>query len=135
MERIIGQKQLKIDFLEKQIELAEEAYGVDIKKNSLLHAPLVLDQPEKTRHQNEHVVPGNGPQQTGISSAGRPAAVALGRRAAAIAAGSPSAEKSSRYGRPGDIPAVASPAHGARPLRGILLSEWFQTGAETILPS
>lgn len=32
MERIIGQKQLKIDFLEKQIELAEEEYGVDIKK-------------------------------------------------------------------------------------------------------
>ena len=32
LERIIGQKQLKIDFLEKQIELAEEEYKVDIKK-------------------------------------------------------------------------------------------------------
>ena len=33
LERIIGQKQLKIDFQEKIIELAEEAYKVDIKKN------------------------------------------------------------------------------------------------------
>lgn len=32
MERLIGQKQIKIDFLEKMIELAEEEYGVDIKK-------------------------------------------------------------------------------------------------------
>lgn len=32
LERIIGQKQLKIDFLEKMIELAEQEYEVDIKK-------------------------------------------------------------------------------------------------------
>lgn len=32
MERLIGQKQIKIDFLEKMIELAEKEYGIDIKK-------------------------------------------------------------------------------------------------------
>ena len=32
LERIIGQKQVQIDFKDKMIELAEEAYGVDIKK-------------------------------------------------------------------------------------------------------
>ncbi len=32
LERIIGQKQLLIDFKEKMIEIAEEEYKVDIKK-------------------------------------------------------------------------------------------------------
>lgn len=32
LERIVGQKQILIDFKDKMIELAEEAYGVDIKK-------------------------------------------------------------------------------------------------------
>jgi len=32
LERIIGQKQILIDFKEKMIELAEQTYGVDIKK-------------------------------------------------------------------------------------------------------
>ena len=32
LERIIGQKQIQIDFKDKMIELAEEMYGVDIKK-------------------------------------------------------------------------------------------------------
>lgn len=34
LERIVGQKQLNIDFLEKMIELAKSEYGIDIKKNS-----------------------------------------------------------------------------------------------------
>lgn len=33
LERIVGQKQLSIDFLEKMIEIAKEHYGIDIKKN------------------------------------------------------------------------------------------------------
>lgn len=33
LERIIGQKQLQIDFLEKMIELASEELQLDIKKN------------------------------------------------------------------------------------------------------
>ena len=32
LEQIIGQKQIMIDFKDKMIELAEETYGVDIKK-------------------------------------------------------------------------------------------------------
>ena len=32
LERIIGQKQILIDFKDKMIELAEEAYGIEIKK-------------------------------------------------------------------------------------------------------
>jgi transposase len=32
LERAVGQKQLRIDFQQKMIELAEETYGVDIKK-------------------------------------------------------------------------------------------------------
>src|SRR5690554_2161065 len=32
LERIIGQKQLQIDFKDKMIELAEELYSIDIKK-------------------------------------------------------------------------------------------------------
>lgn len=32
MERIIGQKQVQLDFKDKMIDLAEEFYGVDIKK-------------------------------------------------------------------------------------------------------
>lgn len=33
LERIVGQKQINIDFLEKMIELAKDHYGIDIKKN------------------------------------------------------------------------------------------------------
>jgi transposase-like protein len=32
LEQIVGQKQILIDFKEKMIELAEEQYGIDIKK-------------------------------------------------------------------------------------------------------
>jgi len=32
LERIVGQKQILIDFKDKMIEIAEETYGVDIKK-------------------------------------------------------------------------------------------------------
>jgi transposase-like protein len=32
LERIIGQKQVLIDFKDKMIDLAEDVYGVDIKK-------------------------------------------------------------------------------------------------------
>ena len=32
MEQVVGQKQIRIDFLEKMIELAEKDYGIDIKK-------------------------------------------------------------------------------------------------------
>ena len=34
LERVVGQKQLLIDFQSKMIELAEQEYGIDIKKNA-----------------------------------------------------------------------------------------------------
>jgi len=34
LEQIVGQKQLKIDYLEKMIELASKELDIDIKKNS-----------------------------------------------------------------------------------------------------
>jgi len=34
LEQIVGQKQIKLDYLEKMMELAKEHYGIDIKKNS-----------------------------------------------------------------------------------------------------
>ncbi len=34
LERLLGQKQIKIDYLEELIELAEEQYDVQFKKNS-----------------------------------------------------------------------------------------------------
>lgn len=34
LERIIGEKQIKLDFQEKMIELAEQEYNIDIKKKS-----------------------------------------------------------------------------------------------------
>ena len=34
LEQIVGQKQLKIDYLEKMIDIAKEELDIDIKKNS-----------------------------------------------------------------------------------------------------
>lgn len=34
LERAVGQKQIKIDYLEKMIDLAKETFSIDIKKNS-----------------------------------------------------------------------------------------------------
>jgi transposase-like protein len=51
LERIIGQKQILIDFQDKMIELAEENYGVDIfLKKNLLHSVL-LGKPKNVNEQ------------------------------------------------------------------------------------
>jgi transposase-like protein len=34
LEQMVGQKQIKVDFLEKMIELAEQEYDLDVKKSS-----------------------------------------------------------------------------------------------------
>jgi transposase-like protein len=34
LERALGQKQIKVDFLEKMIDLAEDEYDLDVKKSS-----------------------------------------------------------------------------------------------------
>jgi transposase-like protein len=33
LERVVGQKQLQIDYMEKMLEIAQEDLGIDIKKN------------------------------------------------------------------------------------------------------
>ena len=33
LERLVGQKQIEIDFFKKMIDLAQEHYGIEIKKN------------------------------------------------------------------------------------------------------
>lgn len=39
LEQIVGQKQIKIDYLEKMIEIAKDDFQIDIKKNfSTLHS-------------------------------------------------------------------------------------------------
>lgn len=34
LERLLGQKKIELEFKDKMIELAEQMYGVDIKKHS-----------------------------------------------------------------------------------------------------
>lgn len=50
LERIIGQKQIQLDFKDKMIELAEEMYGVDIKKKFSI-------QPSSTSGSTEKNIP------------------------------------------------------------------------------
>lgn len=37
LEQIVGQKQIKLDYLEKMMELAKEHYGIDLKKTPTPH--------------------------------------------------------------------------------------------------
>ncbi|MBP1637758.1 MAG: hypothetical protein H6Q18_547 [Bacteroidetes bacterium] len=48
LERIIGQKQIQIDFQNKMIELAEETYGVDIKKKFFTPPSVTSGSTEKS---------------------------------------------------------------------------------------
>jgi transposase len=47
LERIVGQKQILIDFKDKMIDIAEEMYGVDIKKKFSTQQPVSLGKGEK----------------------------------------------------------------------------------------
>jgi transposase len=50
LEQIIGQKQIIIDFKEKMIEIAEEMYGIDIKKKfSTKVLPTIGSNEKETR--------------------------------------------------------------------------------------
>jgi len=41
LERIVGQKQIKIDYLEKMIDIAKDEFNIDIKKSTTPHNQLV----------------------------------------------------------------------------------------------
>ena len=45
LERVVGQKQLLIDFQQKLIDLAEQEYRIDIKKNFLENRRVLLEKP------------------------------------------------------------------------------------------
>ena len=49
LERTIGQKQILIDFKDKMIEIAEETYKIDIKKNSEPNHPMAHPPPRSLR--------------------------------------------------------------------------------------
>ncbi len=44
LEKIIGQKQILLDFKDKMIEIAEQTYGIDIKKTYPLCRILLEEQ-------------------------------------------------------------------------------------------
>ena len=46
LERIVGVKQIKIDFLEKMTEISKEEYGVDLKKNFSIQQSTGLEKIE-----------------------------------------------------------------------------------------
>ena len=56
LERIVGQKQILIDFKNKMIDIAEEMYGIDIKKSFLPGSPILLETPPKILLQYEQPV-------------------------------------------------------------------------------
>ena len=47
LERIIGQKQVLIDFKDKMIDIAEETYGIDIKKKLSIQLSNTFGNTEK----------------------------------------------------------------------------------------
>jgi len=49
MERIVGQKQIQIDFLEKMIDIAKTELHIDIKKTTAPHHRVVPETPQSSR--------------------------------------------------------------------------------------
>ena len=47
LERLLGKKEVQITFQEKLIEIAEETYGIDIKKTQIQNHNLVLGTPRR----------------------------------------------------------------------------------------
>ena len=58
LERIIGQKQIQIDFKDKMIEIAEEKYGIEIKKKK-------GSQPSSGSGKTGKNIPGGSTKSTG----------------------------------------------------------------------
>jgi hypothetical protein len=48
LERLLGQKEVQLTFQDKLIEIAEETYGIDIKKNSGTKPPSGSGNTEKS---------------------------------------------------------------------------------------
>ena len=56
LERIVGQKQLLIDFKDKMIDIAEEMYGVDIKKSFPINYRIILVPQRRVKYEFKSVI-------------------------------------------------------------------------------
>ena len=56
LERMIGQKQIKIDYLEKMIDIAKDELNIDIKKTPTPHSQLVPQPQRKSKLFNEYSI-------------------------------------------------------------------------------
>ena len=50
LERTVGQKQILLDFKDKMIDIAEEMYGIDIKKKCSIQPSNITGTKEKQSH-------------------------------------------------------------------------------------
>jgi transposase len=48
LERLVGQKQIEVEFYKKMIDLAQEHYGIEIKKNFSIQSCDTSGSPEKS---------------------------------------------------------------------------------------
>ena len=80
LERMIGQKQIEIDFYKKMIDLAQEHYGIEIKKTILPNLAILLVQTRRISLQYEPVIQCNGHQQAKLSSIPQPPIFKTGGR-------------------------------------------------------
>ena len=56
LERMVGQKQVELEFYKKMIDLAQEHYGIEIKKTFLPNTAILLAYTRQTPLQYEQVV-------------------------------------------------------------------------------
>ena len=56
LEQMVGQKQIKIEYYEKMIELAKEELDIDLKKTSTPHNPVVQRAPKPSKLLDEPVI-------------------------------------------------------------------------------
>jgi len=69
LERLVGQKQIEVEFYKKMIDLAQEHYGIEIKKTFLPHPATLLAQKRTIPLQYEQAVLNCGDQQAKLSPA------------------------------------------------------------------
>src|SRR5690554_6821255 len=56
LEQAVGQKQMKVDFLEKLIKITENDLGIDIKKKRVQNPALVLGAPQRDEYEPKPIL-------------------------------------------------------------------------------
>ena len=72
LERLVGQKQIEIDFYQKMIDLAQEHYGIEIKKTILPNLAILLAQTRRIPLQHEQIIHYHGYKQAKLSPVPQP---------------------------------------------------------------